>query len=548
MSKEMNVYELTDFKKNLFLSEEEKSSFWELDGAHFQKPLSPLFSSFMIPALTAGTLEAFERLKLPMKQFYAKTLNGYFYQTVLTHEDPETRLKEHQALMQSVFPKALKIFNDYVNDTILPFYNRLDEYKNQSLTLVDAEEKVFELCEMYKKIWAIHFEVVMPRISIGAALQEIYGTLLNTKNTAVIYDLLLGTMNKSLETDRELWKLTMEVKESGLLSKIFSDTDAIDLLDSLQDVKEGRQFVSSVRSFLEEYGYRTANSHEFADETWIENPYYVLKTIQNYLEKDYNFEAEFEEVISKREMKMQEVLSKMPEGELKETFKALHCMALNMWGLDEDHHFYIDAMLPAKSRPFLLNVGQTLVQNSVIGNKEDIVFLYLDELIELLREPKPSHDLIKSRKEEHDRNQAIPPQPFFGQPPSGPIDPVYELVFGAKVPDLNKVTKTFTGYSGAQGSYKGTVKVVCDQSEFGKVKKGDILVCKTTTPPWTVLFTLVGGIVTDVGGILSHAATVAREYRVPCVIGTKIATSMLKDGDIITVDGSKGEVIIHEQN
>ncbi|MFF2878113.1 PEP-utilizing enzyme [Gottfriedia sp. NPDC057991] len=547
MSKETNVYELTDFKKNLFLAEEEKTSFWELDGAHFQKPLSPLFSSFMIPALTAGTLEAFEKLKLPMKQFHAKTSNGYFYQTVLTHEDPETRLKEHQALMSSVFPRAIDIFNNYVNDTLLPFYNRLDEYKNQSLTLGEAEEKVFELYEMYKKIWSIHFEVVMPRISIGAALQEIYGTLLNTTNTAVIYDLLLGTMNKSLETDRELWKLSMQVKESGSLSKIFSDTDTNELLDSLQDLAEGRQFVASVQSFLEEYGYRTANSHEFADETWVENPYHVLKIIQNYLEKDYNFEAEIEEVILNREQNVKEVLSNMPEGELKETFKVLHDMALNMWGLDEDHHFYIDAMLPAKARPFLLNVGQTLANHSVIERNEDIVFLYLDDVIELLREPKNSYDLIKSRKEEHHHNQAHSPQPFFGQPPAGPIDPVYELVFGAKMPDLNQVTKTFTGYAGVQGAYKGTVKVVRDQSEFGKVKKGDILVCKTTTPPWTVLFTLVGGIVTDVGGILSHAATVAREYGVPCVIGTKIATSMLKDGDIITVDGTKGEVIIHEQ-
>lgn len=546
MAKELNLLVLQEFKKNLFLSDEEKNVFWELDGAHFPKPLTPLFSSFMVPSLTAGTLEAFEKLKLPIKQFHAKISNGYFYQNALMHENPEARLKEHQEVMKSVFPRATEILDEYVEHILLPFYNQLDEYKKQNLTLEETEEKVLELYEMYKKIWSIHFEVVIPRVAIGFALEEIYGALLNTKNTTEIYDLLLGTMNKSLETDRELWKLSLLVKGSGALSKIFNETDAFQLQETLHSLEEGRQFLSSIQSFLEQYGYRTANSHEFADETWVENPHHTLKIIKNYLEKDFDFEAELKEVITKREKKVEEVLSNMPEGELKETFKALHQMALNMWGLDEDHHFYIDAMLPAKARPFLLNVGQTLVNCSVIENKEDIVFLYLDDLVELLREPKMSYDLIRERKEEYKKNDSLTPPPFFGYPPAGPADPLVERVFGTKMANLNIETKTFTGYSGAKGTHTGTVKVIRDQSEFGKIKKGDILVCKTTTPPWTVLFKLAGAIVTDVGGILSHAATVAREYGVPCVIGTKIATSTLKDGDVITVDGTKGEVIIHE--
>ena len=548
MSTFINNLEFKDFKENLFLADEEKNVFWELDGAHFQKPLTPLFSSYIAPAVSEGTLKAFEKLQLPVKQFHVKMTNGYYYQTVRMHDNLEVRLKAHQEAMKPVFPRLTEILDEHVKKTLLPFYHRLNEYKDQNLTLKDAEEKVIELYEMFKEIWSIHFEVVMPRLSMGVALEEVYGALLNTKNTTEVYDLLLGTMNKSLETDRELWKLSLIVKDSEILSKLFHDTDSAQLQEALQISEEGRHFLSSVQLFLEEYGYRTANSHEFADETWVENPYHALRVIKNYLEKDFDFEAELQEVISKREKKVEEVLSKMPDGELKETFKALHNMALKMWGIDEDHHFYIDAMLPAKARPFILNVGHTLVTHSVIENNEDVVFLYLDELVELLRNPKPSHDLIKKRREEHKKNEANAPAPFFGNPPEGPVDPIVERVFGTKASKLNEELKTFTGYSGCQGIYTGTVKIVSNQSEFGKIKKGDILVCKTTTPPWTVLFNLAGALVTDVGGILSHAATVAREYNVPCVIGTKIATSILKDGDVITVDGTKGEVIIHEQN
>ncbi|MBU8908725.1 PEP-utilizing enzyme [Desertibacillus haloalkaliphilus] len=540
--------EFKDFKTNLFIAEEEKNLFWQLDGAHFQKPLTPLFSSYIAPAVSAGTLEAFEKLKLPVKQFRVKMAKGYYYQTVPLHDNVEERLKEHQEAMTSVFPRLMEIFNEYVEETILPFYERLDEYQKQNLTLQEAEQKVIELDNMYKRIWSIHFEVVMPRLSMGVAIEEVYGELLNTKNTAEVYDLLLGTMNKSLETDRELWKLSLLVKGSSVLTKIFNTTNAEQLQATLEEVEEGRKFLDSVQSFLDVYGYRTANSHEFADETWIENPFHALKVIKNYLEKDFDFEAELQEVISKREKKVGEALSKMPEGELKEQFKSLHEMALKMWGIDEDHHFYIDAMLPAKARPFLLNVGQTLVKHSVIEQKEDVVFLYLDELVEVLRNPKPSHDLIKERKEEHKYNESLTPAPFFGEPPEGPVDPIVERVFGSKTNEISEEMKSFSGYAGSQGKHTGTVKVVSGQHEFDKVKKGDILVCKTTTPPWTVLFNLAGAIVTDVGGILSHAATVAREYEVPCVIGTKVATSTLKDGDVITVDGTKGEVIIHEQN
>ncbi|WP_214483434.1 PEP-utilizing enzyme [Bacillus sp. SM2101] len=543
-----NVYhvDLKDFKQNLIISEVEKKWFWEYNDAHFSKPLTPLFASFMGPSVSSGTLEAFEKLKLPLKQFQFKISKGYHYQTVKVHDNPETRVAEHKEVMTTVFPRASEILFEYVENTLLPYYSILDEAKKQKLSLEEAEERVLELYQMYLKIWSIHFEVVMPKMSMGLALEEIYGKLLNTKDTTGVYDLLLGTMNKSIETDRELWRLSLIVKDSGNLSEIFNNSDVNHLSESLNNVDEGRQFLTTVKTFLETYGYRASN-HEFNEETWVENPNHALTLVKNYIEKDFDFEAELQEGINKREQKVNEVLARMPDGELKETFISLYGMALRMWGINEDHHFYIDAMLPAKARLFLLNVGGLLVNHSVIEKKEDISYLYLDELVELLRQPKSVFDLIKERKEEHKNNEAITPVPFYGNRPEGrSSDPITERMFGTRMADLNEEEKTFTGYSSSVGVHTGTVKVVSDQSEFDKVKKGDILVCKTTTPPWTVLFNLAGVIVTDVGGILSHAATVAREYGVPCVTGTKIATSTLKDGDVVKVDGAKGEVTILE--
>jgi pyruvate,water dikinase len=88
--------------------------------------------------------------------------------------------------------------------------------------------------------------------------------------------------------------------------------------------------------------------------------------------------------------------------------------------------------------------------------------------------------------------------------------------------------------------------VVRDLTEASKVSPGDILVCETTLPPWTPLFATIAGVVADTGGVLSHCAIVAREYRLPGVVGSAIGTSVIKDGMIITVDGSKGIVRIEE--
>ena len=91
---------------------------------------------------------------------------------------------------------------------------------------------------------------------------------------------------------------------------------------------------------------------------------------------------------------------------------------------------------------------------------------------------------------------------------------------------------------------RGVARVIKDLSDSVRLQKGEILVCATTAPPWTPLFAVAAGVVTDSGGILSHSAICAREYAIPCVVATQIGTAVIKDGATITVDGGKGTVEI----
>lgn len=98
------------------------------------------------------------------------------------------------------------------------------------------------------------------------------------------------------------------------------------------------------------------------------------------------------------------------------------------------------------------------------------------------------------------------------------------------------------GLAASPGQYTGPARIIRSESDFGKLQAGDVLICPTTQPPWSVLFPTIGALVTDSGGILSHPAIVAREYRIPAVVATGNATSFLKDGQVVTVNGNDGIV------
>lgn len=98
------------------------------------------------------------------------------------------------------------------------------------------------------------------------------------------------------------------------------------------------------------------------------------------------------------------------------------------------------------------------------------------------------------------------------------------------------------GIAASAGTYEGTVRVVADESEFGKVQGGDVLVCQATSPMWSILFPSLGALVTNAGGVLSHQAIISREYRIPAVVATGNATELLRDGQRVRVDGTVGRV------
>ena len=137
---------------------------------------------------------------------------------------------------------------------------------------------------------------------------------------------------------------------------------------------------------------------------------------------------------------------------------------------------------------------------------------------------------------------------MLGALPAGPaqdtpIGRAVDKFFGVPIPPGEEMD-TIRGHPGSPGIAAGPASVVRSLAEAAKIKPGDVLVAETTMPPWATLFGTIAAVVTDVGGMTSHCAIVAREYRVPAVVGAAVATSVIHDGDLVEVDGGAGLVRI----
>jgi phosphohistidine swiveling domain-containing protein len=196
-------------------------------------------------------------------------------------------------------------------------------------------------------------------------------------------------------------------------------------------------------------------------------------------------------------------------------------------------------------RAWALRAGQ------LAGLGDDVFFLYLDELLDLLRGQDAATVHIPARKETFARYEALPPYPMLIR---GRFDPAQWAATPGRRNDLYdayaslpaSTSDTITGFAGAAGRVEGAVRVLEGPEQGDQLQPGEILVAVTTNVGWTPLFPRAAAVVTDVGAPLSHAAIVARELGIPAVVGCASATTRLRTGDRVRVDGGQGVVEILE--
>lgn len=194
-------------------------------------------------------------------------------------------------------------------------------------------------------------------------------------------------------------------------------------------------------------------------------------------------------------------------------------------------------------RHAVLRLGAILHRQGILDGEEDVFFLQRDELVAAIQEGM-NRDLTRTvapRRESWERQRGLAPPIMLGQMPPL-LKRAFEKALGTLGTASSKEGHIVTGFAASPGRAKGPARIIRRAEEFDRLQAGDVLVSPATTPAWTPLFSRAVAVVTDVGSLVAHASLVAREYGIPAVVGTGNATSRLRDGQMVTVDGSRGIV------
>ncbi|MFQ5942292.1 MAG: PEP/pyruvate-binding domain-containing protein [Anaerolineales bacterium] len=344
------------------------------------------------------------------------------------------------------------------------------------------------------------------------------------------------TGNVTMETNKRLWDLAQTAKASPEVSRVLRDTDEREVDVALRDLPEAAPFLRQFDDFRSDYGHREIRM-DILYPTWGEDPTPVYSFIRGYLDADESQSphAQQARLVAERIELTEEALARVERGLvgrylLSPIFRwVLHQTQLHTRERDT-MHFELTRVFPP-ARRLLQELGHRWVQRGLIEQLEDVYFLSLDELEEVAQHQDSVKDRILEARQEYDTNMHRPwPNIIRSE------EEIY--------PQMETTEGDLQGISGSPGVVSGPARVIRGPDEFSTLEKGEILVAPLTNPVWTPLFAIAGAVITEVGGILSHGAIVAREYGIPAVMSVPGATRALSDGQTITVDGNRGVVLV----
>ncbi|WP_429844867.1 phosphoenolpyruvate synthase [Brevibacillus sp. FIR094] len=310
-------------------------------------------------------------------------------------------------------------------------------------------------------------------------------------------------------------------------------------LDELVQFEGGQETRDAIYAYLTKYGMRCAGEIDITKTRWSEKPMTLVPVILGHIKNfepnagNRKFEQGRQEALEK-EQELLDRLKQLPDGEqkAKET-KQMIDLIRNFSGFREYPKYgMINRYFVYKQA--LLKEAEQLIHARVIHEKEDIYYLTFEELHEVVRTNKLDDEIISKRKDDYKFFEKLTPPRVITS--DGEI-------FAGKYKRENLPANAIVGLPVSSGRIEGRARVILN-IEDADLEDGDILVTSFTDPGWTPLFVSIKGLVTEVGGLMTHGAVIAREYGLPAVVGVENATTLIKDGQRIRVHGTEGYIEI----
>jgi pyruvate,water dikinase len=425
---------------------------------------------------------------------------------------------------------------------VLPkFLSEIEKLKRKDFASLSTPELLDQLMAI-ERLTRYIFKGQILRIILAEALyhglEEMLGVFLGKEAKKLARILVTGLAdNKTIETNHRIQELTARINRTAGLRRALLDGDPDSFLLTASQFEEGREFLREFNQFLDEYGHRSP-SYDLSLPAWGERPQLVLSLITTEITTPPPNTPSPEKIHSTthKPNKAPEALSLIKQH-LQRNRKLTPLAPLKYWTLQqvlqltsrnislrEDCQFHITKLWPI-TRRLLSQIGKRLSDRGVLETDDDVYFLQLEEVKQLLSGAHKGNlcTIVANRKAEYSE--------FLRKP----------QISSRQFKDS---TGRLKGIGASAGVVSGIARIILSSSDFHKLRSGEIIVAHTTNPAWTPLFAHASALVTDVGGVLSHGAIVAREYGIVAVMGVGKGTTVIQDGQQITVDGNEGLVYL----
>ncbi len=424
------------------------------------------------------------------------------------------------------------------------------------------------------KGWQYHFEMLNLTYLAYLMFADVTRKLFPGISESAIGKMVAGAYVSMFRPEEELCRLArLATTLRGVSEILKKDTSVEEKVAELEKTPDGKHWLEEYEKAKDPWFYVSCGSGWFHYEgSWItmpEIPYSYIKSYIERLEKGETIERSLEDIDKERDEIVDKYRKLIKTDEDRKAFDDAYNTIRTIYRYAEDHLFWVEHWFHTIWFSKIRQIGALLVKEGMLEQEDDLFMFNRYEIPELLTELatgwalgvdiplRSSYYKAKAarRREILEAAGRWLPTPALGVPPEEVAEPFTIMLWGITTDKVKEWLKgvdateakdvsEIKGFASSAGIAEGPARVLKLLKDIVDLQPGEIIVCPSTNPSWAPVFTKIKAAVTDIGGLTSHAAIVCREYGVPSVTGTGVATSVIKTGDIIRVDGDSGVVTI----
>lgn len=565
----------------------EESKFWFHDSLHYAEPQYP-FDTLMWEntwvILNQNTTKVF---RVPSALgIEHRIVNGYVYLSPNVIEDPDEiqrRLEHFTARAGHYFEHWDEIYESWV-EKARDCRARLEQIRFEPLPEIEPEEVVFEhraltsgyrLLESYNRLLEnvtemayLHFEMLGLGYGAFLTLRDFCQQAFPGISEQTIAKMVSGIEILLFRPDEELRKLARLAVELGVDEALVAGGSVASSLDAVAALPGGKRWLEALEEAKDPwFWFSNGTGLIHTDRSWMDDmsvPFGVLATYIDKLRRGEEIDRPVEQVREERDRITAEYAALLPSDDDRKTFRDLVRLARTVYPFVENHNFYCEHQHYSLFWNKVRELGAVFAEHGYFTDAEDIFLLHRYEVYSALYDLQTGWACetpdarahwqreVAERKRILEALKAAPPPPALGVAPEQITEPFTVMLWGITTETVrvwqqakhSDGVSELRGVAAAPGVAEGPARVIFTPNQLDELQEGEILVCPITAPSWAPVFTKIAGAVSDIGGIMAHAAIVAREYGLPAVVGTGFGTKSIKTGQRVRVDGTRGVVEI----